>query len=283
MPVYQSTPWPIYILHTPNIKCPQSAEVPHSKLQCVHNFDLSTQYLGHTVNSNGSVTLIHRFQSHGSLWGKYANWAEFGSDKVAQTGCSVKVALTRSLWQGPSDKITLTRLHSQVALSRSHWQGPSAKVPLTRLLWQGCTDRSLCQGHTDKVPLTRSLWQGCSDKVAQTGRSVKVALTRSLCQGPCDKVALTRLLWQGCSDKVALTGCSDKVALTRLLRQVALTSTSYWSNMHSANFVWPTLTTYFTLDLGTLAVTNLIWDNSGAPSETKSFSAAFVGIWGPTH
>jgi len=70
VPVYHSTPGPIYILHTPNIKLPRSAEVPHSKLQWVHDFDSSTQCPGHTVNYNGSVTLIHPFQSHGPVVSK---------------------------------------------------------------------------------------------------------------------------------------------------------------------------------------------------------------------
>jgi len=83
------------------------------------------------------------------------------------------------------------------------------------------------------------------------------------------QVALTRSLWQGCSD--------------RLFWQVALTSTSYSSNKHSANFVRPTLTTYSTLDPGTLAVTNRIWDQSLPQGPTKPFSAPFVGIWGPNH
>ena len=65
VPVYQSTPGPIYILHTPNIKLPRSAEVPHSKLQWVSDFDSSTQSPDHTVNYNGSVTFIHPGQSHG--------------------------------------------------------------------------------------------------------------------------------------------------------------------------------------------------------------------------
>ena len=67
VPVYRSTPRPIYILHTPNIKLPRSAEVLHSKLKWVRDFDSSTQSPGHTVNYNGSVTLIHPFQSHGPV------------------------------------------------------------------------------------------------------------------------------------------------------------------------------------------------------------------------
>jgi len=82
---------------------------------------------------------IH-FNRMAQLWGKYANQTQLGSDKVAQTGRSDKVALTRSLWQGRSDKVTLTR---------SLWQGRSDKVALTRSLWQG---------RSDKVALTRSLW-----------------------------------------------------------------------------------------------------------------------------
>jgi len=73
-----------------------------------------------------------------------------------------------------------------------------------------------------------------------------------------DMVALTgrsdRLLWQ-----VALTGRFD-----RLLWQVALTGFSdrfFWQahpalTSTSANFVWPTLTTYSTLDPRTLVVMN---------------------------
>jgi hypothetical protein len=79
---------------------------------------------------------------------------------------------------------------------------------------------------SDKVPLT-----DCSDKIALTGHSDKVALT----------ACSDRLLWQ-----VALTGCSD-----RLFWQAHPTLTST-----SANFVWPTLATYSTLDPGTLVVTN---------------------------
>jgi len=83
------------------------------------------------------------------------------------------------------------------------------------------------------------------------------------------QVPLTRSLWQGRSD--------------RLFWQVALTSTSYSSNKRSANFVWRTLTTYFPIDPGTLAVMNLIWDTSRLQGRTKPSSAAIVGIWGPNH
>jgi len=159
VPVYQSTPRPIYIRHTPHIKLPGSAEVLHSKLQWVRDFDSCTRSPGHTVNYNGSVTFIHPFQLHGTV-----------VSKICQLS--------------------------------------------TTLLWQDCTDRSL---------------------------------------------------WQGSSDKVTLT------------------STSYSSNKHSANFGWPTLTTYSTLDPGILAVTNRIRDNSGPQGPTNPFSTAFVEIWGPNH
>jgi len=131
VPVYQSTPRPIYILHTPNIKLPRSAEVLHSKLKWVRDFDSSTQSPGHTVNYNGSVTLIHPFQSHGPVVRKIC---QSNTTRLWQ-GCT-----DRSLWQGRSDK---------VALTRSLWQGHSDKVALTRSLWQG---------RSDKVALTRSLW-----------------------------------------------------------------------------------------------------------------------------
>jgi hypothetical protein len=61
LPVYQSTPRPIYIQYTSNIKWPRSAELPHSQLHWVYDFDSSTQSPGHTVNNNGSKTLIHPF------------------------------------------------------------------------------------------------------------------------------------------------------------------------------------------------------------------------------
>ena len=83
------------------------------------------------------------------------------------------------------------------------------------------------------------------------------------------QVALTRSLGHGPSD--------------RLFWQVALTSTSYSFNNDSANFVRLTLTTYSTIDPGTLAVTNRIWNKSGPLGPTKPFSAAFVGIWGPNN
>jgi len=70
VPVYQSTAGLIYILHTPNIHLPRSAEVPHSNLQCVRDFDSSTQSPDHIVNYNGSVTLIHPFQSDGPVVSK---------------------------------------------------------------------------------------------------------------------------------------------------------------------------------------------------------------------
>ena len=380
VPVYQSTPRPIYILHPPNIQLPRSAEVPYSKLQWVCNFNSSTQSPGHTVKFNGSMTLIHPFQPHGPvvsticqlsttrLWQGCTDRSLWQgcTDRSLWQGCYDKVAMTRSLWQGRSDKVTLTRSlwqgrSDKVTLTRSLWQGRSDKVALTRSLWQGRSDkvaltRSLSQGRSDKVALTRLLWQGYSDKVALTrllwqghwqgrsdkvtltrllwqghwqGRSDKVALTRSLWQGRSDKVTLTRSLWQDRSDKVALTrslwqgrsdkvtltrslwqGRSDKVALTRslwqghsdkvtltrsltrslwqgrsdrLFWQVALRSTSYSSNKHSANVEWPTLTTYSTIDPRTLAVMNRIWDQSGPQGPTKPFSAAFVGIWGPNY
>jgi len=176
---YHSTSCPIFILHTANTKLQRSTEVRLSKVQWVCEFDSSTQSWGHTVNRNGSVTLIHPFQSHGP---------------VVRTICQS---------------------------STTH-------------LWHGCTDRSL--------------WQGCSDKVALTG----------------------------CSDKVALTGCSD-----RFFWQVALTSTSYSSNKHSANFVWPTLTTSSGMNPPTLAVKKRILDKNGPLGRTKPFSASSVGIWGP--
>jgi len=98
----------------------------------------------------------------------------------------------------------------------------------TTRLWQCCTDRSLWHGDSDKVALTRSLWQGRSDKVV-----------------------LTRLLWEGHCD--------------RLFWLVALASTSYSSDKHSANFVWLTLTAYSTLDPGTLVVTNSVSNGSKFP------------------
>jgi len=228
VPVYESTPRPIYILHTLSIKLPRSAEVPHRKLRWVHDFDLCTQSPGHTVNYNGSVTLIHPLQSHGPV-----------VSKICQSS-------TTRLWQDPTDRLRWYGHSDKVAMTRLLLLGRYDKVALTRLLWQGCSD---------KVALTRLLWQG---------RSNKVAMTRLLCQGCSVKVAMTRLLCQGCSVKVALSrllyqGRSDKVALTRLLWLVALTCTSYSSNKHSTNFIGLILTIYSTFDPGTLAVTNRIW------------------------
>jgi len=141
---YRSTPRPIYILHTPNQKLPRSAEVLQSKSQWVRDVDSSTQSPGHTVNYNGSVTLIHSFQSHGPVVSRICQ----SSTTRLRQGCS-----DRSLWQGRSDKVTLTW---------SLWHGHSDKVGLTRSLWQG---------RSDKIALTMWLWQGCSDKVALTGCS----------------------------------------------------------------------------------------------------------------
>jgi hypothetical protein len=184
VPVYQSPPLPIYILHTRNIKLPRSAEVPQSKLQWVHDFDSSTQFLGHTVYYNGSMTLIHPFQSYGQI---VSNICQSSTTQLWE-GCR-----DWSLWHGSSGK---------VALTGSLCKGRSDKVTLTRLLLHGCSHkfalaRSLWQSHSDKVPLIRSLWLGRSDKVA---------LTRSFWNSRSG-----RLFRQCRPDKVALAGCSDRL------------------------------------------------------------------------
>jgi len=137
------------------------------------------------------------------------------------------------------------------------------------------------------VPHSKLQWVHELDSCAQTpGHTVynkgSVTLIHPFqSQGPVVSTicqSSTTRLRQDCTDRLLWQGCSD-----RLFWQVALTSTSYSSNKHSANFVWPTLTTYSSLYPGRLAVTNRIWDTSGLHAPTKPFSAAFVGILGPNH
>jgi len=82
-------------------------------------------------------------------------------------------------------------------------------------------------------------------------------------------VALTRSLWNG---------RFDKVVPTWLLWQVALRSLSYSSTKHSTNSIWPTLTTYSTVDLATLVVTNWIWEKSSPQGPTTSISSTVAGL-----
>jgi len=104
---------------------------------------------------------------------------------------------------------------------------------------------------------------------SSTTRRLQGFTDRSRWQGRSGKVAPTTSIWQGRSD--------------RLSWQVALRNTSYSSYKHSANFIWPTITTYSPSDPGILEVTNGIWDTSSPQRPTKYFSAALVGLRGLDH
>jgi hypothetical protein len=98
-----STPRPIFIVHTSNIKLPRWAEVPCGTVQSVGDLISLIKYPGHTVNYNGSVT-----DSSISIL-----WCSWQLNIVIENNSALGrlyrlVTLTRSLWHGCSVKVTLT-------------------------------------------------------------------------------------------------------------------------------------------------------------------------------